>query len=591
MGRLTKCFVLLLIGSFSFPVIAGADISISEPPRIIFAPKRTARTIATIRGRTCPQCEVIAKLDGRVVGGKSDERGFFEVEIPLRTNGENEVLLHSQKGNRKSPPVQLSIVQYELPIPLRGSPPVLDEDGIPKYTNSPGIRVFGRALPGSKVVIVGGSARAEGFSDEKGFFDILVFLKFDQLNEIEVYYEDEKGFISPKTVIEIYQITRAPPTPLIQKLPRYTNSERVRIKGKTVPGFKVLVELPTGSRVERDVDAEKGTFEVEAYLIPNAENRISVYTLDHAGNVSAPERLEIIQDSIPPNPPEVDIYPSRAYQDRISVVGRGEPDAKIVAHISGRTHDVGVVDKVGRFIADVPVLRFKKQVRRNYISLHLEDRAGNVSAPTLIAVDAMPDIRQVSVGFNAGAHMFLGAASSEFFRDIGMSPLDFTGPFFEIRYIRLLQRGSGPGLMLTGGFTSSLPKRMNIPQLQDPAVNILGSSEEVSKIRLHTIYLTLNFGVALFFEDFDFMSSVGAGGLSFVKSGPAQVGNLIMREDRAFLSYTVRTDLIFRYSIGEHVSLYGVSAFSFSPVSNVNERGSSVDAGGLIFGIGLSFDL
>lgn len=144
-------------------------------------------------------------------------------------------------------------------------------------------------------------------------------------------------------------------------------------------------------------------------------------------------------------------------------------------------------------------------------------------------------------------------------------------------------------MSIVGGFTTSFPREIDIPQLQDPSVKIIGNVDEVSKINLSTMYITLNMGIALFFEDFDIIPAVGIGGLGLIKSGPVLENGTILREDRLFLSYVLRTDFTIRYSLLENLSVYGNTSFSFSPVSNLNERGSSMDAGGLILGIGMSF--
>ncbi|MCX7733677.1 MAG: hypothetical protein N2254_02750 [bacterium] len=585
----TVIFSLSFILSLYLPCQLFGDIPISEPPKIIFYPKKTGKDKALIKGETCSGCEVFVKVEDRTFSQKADEKGFFDIEVQIEKNKENKISIYAQRAKRTSPPTQITINQYEILPPEPNSPPKVDIDSIPRYTNDSGVFVFGRAKPRSKVVIQGGSAKAEGFSDENGFFDILVFLRFDSLNELDVYYEDEQGFISPKTTFEIYQITKAPPTPKVQKIPEYTNQEKIKIKGRAVPGFRVVAELPTGSRIEYKADDENGNFEAEVSLIPNSENKISLYTVDFAGNFSAPERIVLYQDNIPPNPPEIILYPSQAYQDRITVLGKGEPETKVFAQILEKDYDVGNVDKVGNFIADVPILKFKRQVRRNYVNIYLEDKAGNNSSPALIVVDALPDIKQTNISINAGLHSFLGITSREFFDDLGKAPSDFAGLSAEIRYVRIFQRRSGPAMSIVGGFTTSFPREIDIPQLQDPSVKIIGNVDEVSKINLSTMYITLNMGIALFFEDFDIIPAVGIGGLGLIKSGPVLENGTILREDRLFLSYVLRTDFTIRYSLLENLSVYGNTSFSFSPVSNLNERGSSMDAGGLILGIGMSF--
>lgn len=576
--------LVLLVPNFSF-----ADVPISEPPKIIFYPKRTARPKAIIRGQTCSKCDVFIEVENNTFSGVADESGIFEIEVSLEENKDNKVNIYSQKAKKKSPPTQILITHYSIGPPDPNSPPKVDLDSIPKYTNDPGIRLFGRTKPNSKVVALGGSAKAEGFSDSEGFFELLIFLKFDQMNEIDVYYEDEQGFISPKTTFQIYQISKAPPAPKLEKVPEYTNHEKIKIKGRTVPGFGVVAELPTGSRVEYRADDQQGNFDVEVSLIPNSENKISLYTVDFAGNFSAAERIVIFQDSIPPRPPEIILYPSQVYQDSATVLGKGEPGAKIVSRISEREYELGMVDKAGNFITTVPVPKFKRQTRRNYINMHLVDGAGNISEPTLIVIDALPDINQTNIGINFGIHSFTGLISKEFFDGIRKSPLDFTGLSVELRYTRIFQRRSGPAFTLVSGFTTSFGEKVDIPQLGDPSVNLIGTADELSQITLSTMYIIANIGLAFFFEDFDLIPSVGFGGLGFIKAGPVLEGNTILKEDRLFFSYVVRTEISFRYSITEDLNLQLISAYSVSPIRNVNESGHSVDGGGFILGLGINF--
>lgn len=589
----TRFFLVLkLIFSFLliFSELSFGEVPISDPPKILFAPKKTGRKKVNVKGETCALCEVFVKVnEGGEITTKSDEHGLFEVEVDLEEQKENKITIYSRKSKRTSPISQIVILNQELPLPQPNAPPNVDRESIPKYTNSPGIKVFGRARPHSKVVVLGGSAKAEVFADEQGFFEILVFLKFDNLNEIEVYYEDEKGFLSPKATFEIYQISKAPPTPVVQKPSSYTNLDRIKIKGRTVPGFRVVVELPTGSKIESKADDESGAFELETYLIPNSENTIHVYTVDQAGNFSAAEKIVLFQDSIPPNPPEVIFYPSKAYQDRVTVIGKGEPDAKVVAYISERDYEVGRVDKAGNFVADVPILKFKKQIRRNYVNFYLEDNAGNISAPTLIVIDALPDIREKGIGLSVGVHSFLGIMARGFFDDLGKSPTDFAGLSVELKYLRLFQRGTGPAMMITGGFTTSFPRKVDIPQLQDPGVIVMGDAEALSRISLSTIYFIANIGVAFCFEDFEVFPSIGGGVLGFIKSGPVYSGGMIAKEDRLFFTYRLGTNIVAGYSLTETLKVYANSSFSFAPIGNVNERGSSVDAGGATLGVGMCF--
>ncbi len=568
--------------------VSICEVPISSPPRIVFIPKETARNKIKLKGETCARCDVIAEVGGQKFTSKANERGFFELEVPLIRNQENVIRIMGASGRRLSPPAEYRVVQKELKaITNFQSAPEIDYGSIPKFTNDPGVSIFGRTIPKTKVVATGGSAVAQAFSDPDGFFEILVFLKFDTLNQIEIYAEDPQGFTSEKSLVKIYQITKAPPAPNTEPLPKMTNKEVIKIKGETVPELTVKLVYPTGAEAESKAD-DKGKFTIDVSLIPNSENKFRLYTVDPAGNLSAPYDISIIQDNIPPSPLEVKFYPSKAYQDKITLIGKGEPDTVAIAQVGEKEFEIGIIDKAGELVAEVPILKYKRQTRRNIINIFIEDEAGNRSSPSIIVVDAIPQIRRINIDFGLGLHTFTELFTADFFRAIRKRSYDFWGLATEIDISYLLQRGSGLVIGGISGLSISQAQQIDFPIT--PGTSVVGDIKEVSKLSFTTIYLVGFGGFCLIFENIDLKFGMGVGPLFITKTGPANIEGQIRRVSSIYSGTVVKLSFKFRYFISEGVDIHSGLALGYSPVKGFPEI-SIFDAGGLTLKLGIGFSL
>jgi len=579
-------FLFLCVKSYSF-----AQTETSEPPTIIsFIPKETSRETIEIKGVSCPRCEVIVEVNENKFSTKSDEKGNFSIKAKLEKGKENILRIYSVSKNKTSKFSEYRIVHKELLAPKSiKEPPSVDLGSIPPFTREPGITVFGRALPKIKVVAKGGSSPAQAFSDENGYFEILVFLKFDQMNQIEIFMEEEGGFLSPAVKFNIYQITKAPPAPKIDTFPEYTNKSKIKIKGETIPGIKVVAELPTGAKIETVANKE-GIFDLETSLTPNSENQLSFFSVDPAGNISAPTRIKIFQDSIPPDPPKIEFFPSRVFQEKITVIGKGEPETKLIAKILDKEIELGEVGKVGDFVVQVPVMKYQRQVRRNYIQIFSEDRAGNRSKPTMIIVDALPEIKRLSVEPTIGFHTFTGIFENSFFARIENSPYKFFGPSFEIQLLYIMQPGSGLSVGGTFGSSFSRSIRFEPPFLQDPNVKV-SNPEEVSKLSFATTFILFSPKFIFLAESFDISFGIDIGPIFLVKSAPEETEQGVERINRLFNGILLRLSSKIRYFLTPAISVFVNPALGYAPIQKINREGDKIDAGGVYINLGISFGL
>ncbi len=567
-------------------------LSISSPPEIKFIPKNTARERINIKGITCPRCTIVVEVNDRKFSTVSDRNGDFSIMVELDRGKENIIRIYAKKGRRTSPFLEYRVVHRELPeVKSLDFPPEIDKGSIPRYTNEPAISIFGRTVPNVKVIAEGGSNPAYAFSDDKGFFEILVFLKFDSLNTIRVRAEGEGGFVSPYSEVSIYQITKAPPAPSLEDVPKITNRKKLEIEGKTVPGLTVIAKLPAGGDIKTVAD-EEGKFKIDIPLLENTENSIEIFAVDPAGNLSAPSRIKVMHDSNPPLPPNIKAYPQETYQDKVKIVGEGEPNTKIIARVINQEFEVGEVDSVGKFIVDIPVFKYKRQVRRNLINVFLEDKAGNRSAPSLIVVDVYPDIKRFVLDIYLGFHTFLGAFGNEFFENpsVGKDPTNFWGINFEVQGDWLLQNGSGISLGAILGMTYAPPREINSAIIQQSGARVEGDPKEVSQITLGTFFLIPTARAVILVENFDISAGFGIGPLFFLKRGPtlSKEENLIRLESLLFPGYALRVGGKIRYVISDTLSAGIGVDFSHAPVQNVNEQGDSADAGGIYIKGGIS---
>ncbi len=581
----TIAFLLLIFTE------SRAEVPLTSPPKVGFIPEQTAKERIKIYGETCSNCGVIVEVNDKRFTSQAKDDGKFQIDVKLEENSENIVRIYGKRKERTTPFVEFRVIHRSLPeVNSIDIPPAVDIGSIPAYTNEPAVSIFGRTVPKTKVVATGGSTPAQTFSDENGFFEITVFLNFDRLNEISVFAGDERGLVSPTANIKVYQITRAPPTPRVDNIPKKTNKEKIELKGESVHGLKIVAELPAGGKVEKIVGKE-GKFSIDILLLPNSPNEINIFASDPAGNTSAPLKAFIYHDSVPPDPPKAEIYPAKAYQNRITVIGKGEPNARVIAKISGSEFEVGRVSSLGDFVAEVPVFKYKGQVRRNFINLFLEDDAGNISSPTLIIVDALPDIKRTYVNFGLGFHTFLGIFKfeKEFFRDINKKATDFWGISFETSFSQLLQRGSGLEIQGILGLTHSLSnvREERLPQ----GFEIAGNPQEIMRITLSTVYFALSMNVRLLFENFELNAGPGIGPILLVKTAPRAFAEeqLIRQESIIFTGYNIRLGLTLGYSITDSFGVHVGTSFSYAPIRNVNEGGASLDAGGLNTKAGISF--
>ena len=578
-AKLLNIFLITLLPYLEAKSQERKILTINDKPEIEPIPRVVTEESIKIRGRTCPFCTVVVDLEGKKFQGVADRYGRFSVEVFLNLDAENELTIFAIEAGKQSPEVKVKVIQSTKPVVSIDQPPIIYYDKIPKYTREPSVEIEGKGPPKTLIVARGGTVESTAYTDIHGNFKITVFLHFDRLNEIKITAEDERGFVSPPAIVRIYQITKAPPAPKLINYPEYTNLDVVRIEGKSVPGVDVIARLP--GKIATTKTDEEGEFVLEVPIpLKNTLNEIEIYVRDPAGNISPSVVAKIWHDNIPPPPPQISEFPAQTIREKVTITGRTEANAIILQKTYDKEVSVAVADEFGNFAVEVEVKDFLRQVRVNTFEFIAVDRAGNRSAPTIVSIARLPDIKKGGLQLYVGAHTYSNIFGNPYFEDNEKrgyisSIYSFASPTVELKADWLFSRGSGPIAGISIGFKRSFNIEFTPPYLRVERPELL---PELGYIYIYQLNLFPRFGWAFMIENIDFIGTVGPAISRVWRNVPTPQ---LQRQTQVFTGFGVRAEAQTRYFLSKTFSIGAVVSFAFVRVSNFGQEGQWADVGGI----------
>lgn len=147
--------------------------------------------------------------------------------------------------------------------------------------------------------------------------------------------------------------------------------------------------IAEGSEIGRDSASQAGDFQLS--ISPQtAGTRISVYAMDHSGNVSEPA-IVTVEDVTAPGAPQV----NKVTDQDLAVTGTAELNSAIIVKI-GPDSWTGKANTSGQFSISIPTQKAGTQ-----IEVTAKDNAGNVSAAAIVTVadktpPAAPTVNKVT---------------------------------------------------------------------------------------------------------------------------------------------------------------------------------------------------
>ena len=170
--------------------------------------------------------------------------------------------------------------------------------------------------------------------------------------------------------------TTPPSLPRFDVLPKYTNQEEIKIKGKTEPGVNVKIFINGDEGII--LSDSEGEFTYD-YILREGENVLSALAYDNSGNESQETKTHIvIYDNQPPelsiDKPEDgrEFYGSTERQ----VVIEGSTEEEASVNINGR---IVIVDSNGKFTFATTLSEGE-----NNFKIKAQDKAGNSTEESLL---------------------------------------------------------------------------------------------------------------------------------------------------------------------------------------------------------------
>jgi hypothetical protein len=248
-----------------------------------------------------------------------------------------------------------------------------------------------------------------------------------------------------------------------------------------------------------------------------------------------------------------------------------------------------VVSKVGDFVVEVDVLKYERQVRKNFIQIFLEDKAGNRSEPSLIVIERLPDIRRLVFDLGGSFHTFHNFVGNQFFSELNQSPYKFMGFGAEIDGFYILQRGSG--LAIGGVFGTYIIPTQKVKFRIEEDLPVEGKIDELS---LSKTFIAFSPKVVLFAENFDLLFGVDFGTVILTKGAPETVVEgeykKVKKVTRLYTGFLVRLSGKIKYFLNPSVAIFFSPAVGSAPIKNVNEYRHTLDAGGISLTSGISLN-
>lgn len=308
--------------------------------------------------------------------------GSFSVEVPLREDAEN-TLLVSQRFGADGP----ESMAVTIEVVHDGTAPDTPElDPVSSPTRRATVTLRGSAEADAEVRVTGGAEDASTTAGGDGRFEVMVTLNTAVAsvteNTLSVVAVDAAGNESdPATATVVHNPTLPLETPALDEVPRYTNAGTITLTGTAEPEVSITVSGGASpATTTTDVD---GAFSVDVDLNANTTNTLSVFAVDPAtGMSSAPASAIVVHDDVAPEAPAVDPIASPTGATMVRVSGHSEPDASI--DVTGGAADAsGDADADGAFSIDVVLT----EDAVNDLSITATDLAGNTGEATVVSVE------------------------------------------------------------------------------------------------------------------------------------------------------------------------------------------------------------
>ncbi|TCT17252.1 alpha-tubulin suppressor-like RCC1 family protein [Melghiribacillus thermohalophilus] len=298
------------------------------PPYDLVYPTVSNEEKVIIEGKA--EEDVTVEIDNGdiTVNGTPDENGNFAIEVPLRTNQENTLILKAAVNGFESDPVSITVTHDDIPP----APPAIDveKEG---WTNDDHVTVTIEEGTDHE----SGIERTEYRLDEGEWQTYSDPFTVDSEGETLVTARsvDVAGNQSDET-IQMIQIDRTPPTaPTINLSPEgWTNEEQVTVTIED--GTEDLSGVShTEYRIgEGDWEVYEGPFTVDE----EGETTITARTIDEVGHVGAETEKTVQIDWTPPAAPTINLDPEGwTNEEQVTVtIEDGTEDLSGVSHTEYR---------------------------------------------------------------------------------------------------------------------------------------------------------------------------------------------------------------------------------------------------------------
>lgn len=361
----------------SLLLIACGDPQVPPAPTVDEAPSLTNADPLTLGGSAEPGATVEVRGGAEVASGTADDSGAFTVDVSLRPDVENTLLVSQVVDGMESTATTIEVTHDGMPP----AAPSLDDPITPTRLTTQTLR--GSSEVGATVTVEGGTEPASATVDADGRFAVDVMLDSSASdpvdNALEVSVIDAAGNRGPSLDVTITFDPNLPvEAPRFDDPPAFHGSESVTLTGDAEPGVGVTViggATPGATTVGSD-----GAFSVDVGLRPNAMNTLVAFAV--SGTDTSPTvELRITHDDVAPDAPSLDAQATPTGAAEIQLSGLAEPHATV--EVSGAAADAsGAADDTGAFSFAVTLT----VDATNDLEVLARDRAGNASDPTTLSI-------------------------------------------------------------------------------------------------------------------------------------------------------------------------------------------------------------
>ncbi|HJL19897.1 MAG TPA: Ig-like domain-containing protein [Sandaracinaceae bacterium LLY-WYZ-13_1] len=388
---------------------AATDVTITVDPTLAVEapvlddfPAHTSADTVTLTGSAEPGVGISA-VGGATDGmAMADAEGSFSVDVGLRPNRSNEILVFAVVAGSTSSAASAVIVHDDV----APSVPTLHPQASP--TGAESVPLTGETEPGATVSVSGGAADASVMSDDDGAFRVDVMLTLDTDNELAVVATDAAGNASEAATLTITQDSTLDAPVVVDPVTSPTADATVMLTGSAEAS--VDLEITGGaSPVSTSSDAS-GDWSASVDLNANTRNELHVTRVG-----SDVETIVVVEhDDVAPDAPALNTVPSPTGSTTVRISGTSEARARISVS-GGESPAMGRAELDGRFAVDVTIAEESEST----LSVLATDAAGNTSSPSTVTVTHSADVPEAPIvdetnpaPTNAATHVVTGRVAS-----------------------------------------------------------------------------------------------------------------------------------------------------------------------------------